>query len=323
MQAIDSGDLGAYYQLTQSFSCSGIVNFDPIGDSGAPFTGNFDGQGFTISGLTINRSGEDYVGLFGYTGSGASISNVGLTGININGRFNTGGLVGKSIDGGSITNSYSTGSVDGGWYVGGLVGFSTISIANSYSTASVTGINGNIGGLIGYSNAPVTTSYSTGNVDGDNSPNGGLIGYNNAPVTNSYSTGNVNGSDSTGGLIGFNKSTVTNTYSTGNVDGGWYVGGLVGDNYSVVSNSYSTGSVTGIATVGGLVGYNEDSISNGYWYNLQPTCDWFSNAGCPTDGPENAAEDFFNTSHSVYVGASPWDFGTIWNGTGSSYPTLQ
>ena len=59
---------------------------------GISFTGVFDGNGYTISHLTI--TGASYLGLFGRLGTGAKISNLGLEGISITGLYDIGGLVG-------------------------------------------------------------------------------------------------------------------------------------------------------------------------------------------------------------------------------------
>ena len=209
LQAINDGDLGAYYQLTQSFSCSGISNFDPIGEEATPFTGNFNGQGFTISGLTINRPFEDYVGLFGDTDSGASINNVGLTGVNITGNDYTGALVGYNRSA-SVTKSYSTGTVIGTDYVGGLFGVNWDSVTNSYSAVNVTG-GIRVGGLVGLNLASVANSYSSGRIIGS-SQVGGLVGNNTAPINNSFSTGSVSGPNYIGGLVGFNTGGISNGY---------------------------------------------------------------------------------------------------------------
>ena len=295
LQRISDGNLDTHNQLTRSFSCSEIANFDPIGDGAIQFTGSFDGQGFTISGLTINRPSEWFVGLFGYAGSGVSINNIGLTGVNITGgsRY-TGALVGWNP--GSVTNSYSTGSVTGNSEVGGLVGSNLGSVTDSYSAVIVDGHN-NVGGLVGQNLGSVTDSYSTGSANG-NINIGGLIGYNINPgsvtdsystasatgaailntyvgglagnntgsITNSYSTGNANGDGGIGGLVGLNQSSIANSYySTGSVTGtGYWAGGLVGLNYGTILNSYSTGSVTGNESVGGLVGHTSDFVTSSY-----------------------------------------------------------
>ena len=298
LQRINDGNLGTYNQLTQSFSCSDIPNFNPIGsDFASSFNGNFDGQGFTISGLTIDRPAEDFIGMFGYTGAGASISNVGLIGINITGKHDAGGLVGTNW--GTITNSYTTGNVTGtGIGAGGLVGSNFDTVTRSYSTVDVTGLD-NVGGLVGGNSFELSNSYATGNVTGNRYYAGGLTGVNVGSIVNSYSTGNVSGNETVGGLVGRNVSTITNSYSTGNiVEGVWEVGGLVGDNWA--------------------------SVTNGYWYTNDSLLDCYDggNTGCPNGESEDFASDFYSATHDVYVSASPWDFDAIWDSAGS-YPTLQ
>jgi filamentous haemagglutinin family N-terminal domain len=252
------------------------IGFDPT--SGYPaFSGTFDGLGHTITGLTINRSGDGYIGLFGY--STGTIRNVGLVGGSITGSSTVGGLVGWNA--GSITGSYNTGAVNGASNVGGLVGYNNGSITGSHSTGAVTGTN-SVGGLVGENNTNgnITSSHSTGAVTGASNV-GGLAGTNlSGSITGSYSTGAVTGSDSdVGGLAGYNSGSITTSYSTGSVAGSIDsssfprgVGGLVGTNTmsGSITNSYSTGAVTcsiggskGGGT-GGLVGYNQGSITNSY-----------------------------------------------------------
>ena len=184
--------LGAYYTVMNDIALTS-ANWTPIGDFANQFTGNFDGGGHVITGLTIN-SAADYVGLFGYVGSGGVISNV-------------------SVDGKvSATGSNSA--------VGGLIGASEGKVTNSYAAGevSVTGEYSRVGGLIGASDGEVTNSYATGVVSGagSNSAVGGLIGENYSEVTNSYATGEVSGTgsnSSVGGLIGGNDGEVTNSYA--------------------------------------------------------------------------------------------------------------
>ncbi|MBI3221905.1 MAG: PAS domain S-box protein [Nitrosomonadales bacterium] len=94
--------LGANIDMVETAALSGMWGsggFVPVGYytsyvNNAPFIGQFDGQNFTISNLTINRSAESYVGLFGY--SGAALRNVGLLDVTVNGGGSVGALVGYS-----------------------------------------------------------------------------------------------------------------------------------------------------------------------------------------------------------------------------------
>jgi filamentous hemagglutinin family protein len=209
--------LAGIYALGSDIDTSDTVNwnagsgFAPIGDNStgsnaSRFTGTFNGLNHTISNLTINRPAQDFVGLFGYKGSGSAISNVGLVG----------------------------GSVSGGSYVGGLVGNSSGgSISNAYATGSVTGSNDSVGGLVGGNSglSTISNAYATGSVSGG-SYVGGLVGWKYFGVINNYyATGNVSGVyGNVGGLVGRNNNgSITNAYATGRVAGGsWYVGGWSG-----------------------------------------------------------------------------------------------
>ena len=194
---------------------SGGTGFAPIGNSTTNFTGTFDGQGHTISNLTINLPSADHVGLFGFTGTGAVIQNVGLVGGTVSGNEFVGELVGQN--GGTVNNSYAMGSVYG------------FSFYNSYY----------LGGLVGYNRGTVSNSYATGSVSGSYYV-GGLAGANDGTVNNSYATGSVSGSNTVGGLAAINSGTVSNSYATGSVSALEYVGGLVGYNVTggTISNSF-------------------------------------------------------------------------------------
>ena len=184
----------------------------------APFNAMFDGNGYTISNLMINRPTGNSVSLFGATASNAKIANLGLLDVNVQGRSSVAGLV--SFNGGTITNSYATGLVTGtSRSVGGLVGSNSDTIRNSYATVSVSGPLSNIGGLVGSHSGMITNSYATGIVTGTGTGIsagniGGLVGVNNnGTITNSYARGEVRAAVATiGGLFGRNTGTITRSY---------------------------------------------------------------------------------------------------------------
>ena len=152
--------------------------FDGISFEGAPFIGNFDGNGHIISNLTIAASTNDYIGLFGNVGSGGQVKNLGIENVNLTGDFRVGGLVGYNSYG-LLTSCYATGSVSGTKDVGGLVGYNRIgTLTSCYATSSANGTDCNVGGLVGYNAYGVLTfCYSTGLVNGQSAV-GGLVGYN-------------------------------------------------------------------------------------------------------------------------------------------------
>lgn len=157
------------------------AGFSPIGSENSAFTGNYDGQGFTIDSIYINRAETDYVGIFGY-GMFDTIQNLAVTNAYVTGGTYTGALIGR-MHGAVAKSCYTSGSVIGTSNVGGLTGRNWDGlIRNCYSTASVEG-NDIVGGLVGEYKGTITNCYATGLVKGV-SQIGGLIG--NEATADSY-----------------------------------------------------------------------------------------------------------------------------------------
>ncbi|QZE12703.1 T9SS type A sorting domain-containing protein [Halosquirtibacter laminarini] len=121
-----------------------FMGFYPIGDSNInspcreaiPFTGNYQGNGYTIDNLYIYRPKENFVGLFGSVNNRSNkIQHLAVTNANITGNDNVGIIAGESIET-EISNCYTTGEVAGNNNTGGLVGWCGYA-ENCYSTASV------------------------------------------------------------------------------------------------------------------------------------------------------------------------------------------
>jgi len=212
-----SADLGAHYRLGNDIDASGTYGwaegFAPIGNGSSPFNGTFEGRGFVISGLYIDRPSTDNVGLFGMLKSSAVVKNITLIDVNITGGTRCGALVGRNF--GNISNCSSYGSVNGFKSVGGLVGNNKAHIDNSTSYCTVTSIDWNAGGLIGYmSDGSVLNSYATGAVSGDERI-GGFVGrYFGARshIENCYSSGFVTGNDFVGGFSGNADTSAVNCF---------------------------------------------------------------------------------------------------------------
>ncbi len=190
-------DMGASYTLANDIDASATTGsntngmwstagFVPVGDASTRFTGTLDGHGYTISGLTIDRSDEDFVGLFGHI-QNATIENVGVVDGDVAGKSSVGMLVGSTEQGSTITNSFSTGSVVGSAsFVGGLVGYSLGSvISDSYFSGTVSG-DSRAGGLVGWNNTggEISNSYAKANVTGGYT--GGLVAYNSGGIIASF-----------------------------------------------------------------------------------------------------------------------------------------
>ena len=183
MNDLDSTTAG-YTELASETANQG-KGWQPIETWGYPFKGSFDGQGYEIRDLFINRPDERGVGLFGYVGVGGVIKNVGVVNFTVSGSSRVGGLVGDNA--GTVSNSYSSSNVNGRFGIGGLMGDNWGSVSNSYATGSVTGTEFKVGGLVGFNFGTVSNSYSTGSVSGSEEYVGGLVGDNyHGTVSNSF-----------------------------------------------------------------------------------------------------------------------------------------
>jgi len=185
--------------------------WSPIGQSySVYFSGHYDGDGYKVSGLYINRPTGDYQGLFGYT-SGATIINVNITDFDITAHTCVGSLVGRADAETQIMQCSAAGVLNGYSSSGGMVGLlDSSTMYKCFTGGEVNAESHACGGLTGYAIAKTCTSncYSSSSVSG-NSNVGGLIGYlasvgsNHASVYHCYSTGFVSGNSGSGGLIGF------------------------------------------------------------------------------------------------------------------------
>lgn len=248
--------------------------FTPISaTSGNSYSGIFDGNGHTISGLYVNKSSGSQFGLFGYVKRG-TVRNLGLIDSYISGFMNIGGIVGY-LDGGTVINCYSDSYIDGSDYVGGVVGqFKSGTVTNCYNMGYIRGSSG-VGGVVGLNYAELKDCYNSGSIKGYYHPSsiGGVAGINDGTITGCYNTGTVDGtkgssSQRIGGVVGFlRKGVVTNCYNTGDVIGMYYAGGVVGEvrSNTTVENCYNTGTVyTSTQYTGGVAGYNSGTVKSSY-----------------------------------------------------------
>ena len=322
-------------------SWNGGEGWHSIGYSGTPFTGTYDGSGYSIISLTCSYpeySGE-YVGLFGYVGTGAEIKNINLVGGSLSANDKIGGLAGLVYEA-TVTNCHSSVNITGGGTAGGLIGWSQLSTITSCSATGTVWGWSNLGGLIGYSwhDTLVSNCYATGLVSAASTA-GGLIGIiEESVVKMCYATGNVRSYSSsisndrfggfTGYVMGLNgMALIENSYALGNVSctvSGDYIyssmmGGFVGYNYQTpVVNCYSKGSAAGNGFVGGFSG----RIITGGTY-ASTGCFWDTQ----TSGLSSSADGTGKTTaqmktQSTFTG---WDFSTpVWEiVSGAAYPFLS
>jgi hypothetical protein len=142
----------AHYRLTAPLDLSGMR----WGAAVVPnLRGTFDGGGLTISHLTM--AGDSHLGLFGWLGREAQISNLGIVDVNTTGDgIYDAGLVARND--GVILRCFIAGAVRGDLMTGGLVGLNKGTVAQCYSTATVSGKYA--GGLLGSNQGSVTHCYS-------------------------------------------------------------------------------------------------------------------------------------------------------------------
>ncbi|NLO77677.1 MAG: hypothetical protein GX097_04195, partial [Methanomicrobiales archaeon] len=204
--SVDSGNWSKHFIQTDDISLSGGSPTETIGNSDDMFAGTFDGQGNIISNFTIGKSGFDYIGLFGYLGSGGKITDLTVHAgdAGVSGRDNVGILVGYNF--GTITDCSAMGNATATqYYSGGLIGVNNGLITNCSASGSATAIISDAGGLVGWNNgtATITNSFATGNAKASHEHAGGLVGSNYGTITNCYATGITHANDyNAGGLVG-------------------------------------------------------------------------------------------------------------------------
>ena len=212
MQSLDFSAAASYRTTSNKVIWTTAPGWQPIGSDANRFSSIFDGNGFTIRNLLMDREESD-LGLFSVLDTAGEIKNVGLLNVSVEGTDDVGALVGQNY--GSIINSYITGTVKGDNNIGGLVGLNNNRIINSYATVTVTGTSNHIGGLVGLDDdGSIINSYATGKVEG-HLYIGGLVARSdfNSSIINSYAAAMViKRYGVVGGLISSNRGFVTTSY---------------------------------------------------------------------------------------------------------------
>jgi hypothetical protein len=297
-----SGALAGDYRLEADLDLMS-EEWMPIGSATKPFTGKFDGAGFDIDKLQINKTTSDYMALFGYVeGTYAEIKNLDI----------------------------ASGSVKARDYVGGICGYlygGTISgCGNATIIGSSSGNNSSrAGGIAGYNHGGVIKAcYNTGSASSSTSStstsssyysySGGITGNNTGSITTCYNTGSAyasapyNSYSYSGGIAGNNTGSITACYNTGSASSlanNSYSGGITGSNAGSITACYNTGSASAYFLLGGVAGSNGGSVIASYWK---------SGTGMPTKGVGNGVSTgttSFTTSFTPDASTVPeWELGT-------------
>jgi hypothetical protein len=208
----------------------------PVGSASQYFNGHFNGNGYVIKNLTINRSTESEVGLFGAT-KNSLLENVVIGGRNssIFGNLRVGGIVGFALANTRLNKSFVAANIQGREYIGGLTGQVSpkVEIENSIVSGFVRG-NNYVAGAVGYLSSPSSSLRNS--------------------VSNVVSIASISGSYNVGGLFSNSHySDIKNSYWAKDVSGQLSSSGTteansyVGVNLAVLqcATSENTGSSTG------------------------------------------------------------------------------
>lgn len=222
---------GYYIRLENDVNVSG--GFAVIGNSKRAFSGYFDGNGKTVTG--VNVEGESYLGMFAVLHN-ATVKNLTIEG-NVNGSKGTNGLLAGQIQSGTTVENVTTkGSVVGvGTDIGGLIGSSfrngdgeiviknCVNYANVSATAasavSVSATGGILGATAAGCQTYVTDSKNYGKVSTNATFGGGIVGLLRV-------------------VSGNEKSKVTGCFNFGDVSAAIQAGGIVGGSRDVIENGY-------------------------------------------------------------------------------------
>ncbi len=265
----------------RSFACVFLENdidlnakaWTPIGTKDHPFTGEFYGNGHTVTGLAI-KGNDNYQGLFGYVEGkekeNAAIKDLSVEGVIKTTATNVGGIVGSALytrlNDLSSNVKITVDRLNNNDYVavaGGIAGEALYcDIVHCFNTADITAtLQEKVGGIVGYaSGCYIRNSGNSGTITAGGST-GGIVGNyfvrsGSKGVISCYNKGTVNGNGaSVGGVIGTATSTGSdaqgvygNLYNRGDVTAQHTVGGIIGaysgGDLSTMSACYSTGKIT-------------------------------------------------------------------------------
>lgn len=277
-------DLDCHYKLAANITLKS--EFTALGSESEPFTGVIDGDNYTVTGLTINKSTQSYQALIGYMGAGAEVRNLHLRDVNVLGNKYIGSFVGYN-DGGTVTFCSASGYVEG---------------TGDYQSQENEG--GNVGGLIGNNNVgTLTNSYNLCSVKGVATGVGGLVGKSyHATVENCYNKGEVYGRmNYVAGLVGYNSSA-----------------------YSTIRSCYTVGEITAgtILTCGALYGYNNLYGTVEYCYALEGSADMLTaeGQGSAINSSFVGEEDMKSREFIADLNSSAWAYDSLMVNGG--YPIL-
>ncbi len=210
----------------------------PIGTSGTPYSGGFDGNGKAIVGMRVNGSTANQ-GLFGYAVKG-SVADAGYI---------------KDL---SLSGSVASSSTDtNGANIGGLVGYGEdITVSDIQANVDVDARGMNAGGVVGKAKGMVVERTShTGAIASTLSDVGGVFGYaDGLTLRDSFHEGSVEGSTRVGGLGGsaYNGTAFANSYASAavNTPSGGIKNAVLATGSATLKNCYYNTDLCGTGKTG-------------------------------------------------------------------------
>jgi subtilisin family serine protease len=187
---------GLFYNNGKGWLPIGNNESSSSGYTGNAFNGNFDGNGYVIKGLNINRPSEYYLGLFG-------------------------NVVGIDTEHSTIKNLIlENGNIKGQGYIGGLIGYAQyVDISNVGTNLNIIASDMYIGGVVGYIEGNINKSYNTALIEAS-SKAGGIAGSIMGDIYDTFNLGimnrynDINVTDS-GGIVGVLSGSMSNSYNLG------------------------------------------------------------------------------------------------------------
>lgn len=332
--------LDGIYNLMKDIDLNN-VNFEPIGSNELPFVGEFNGNGFTIYNMCIDRYKDSFVGMFACIDGMGVVRNLNLKNIKIQGKDMVGGICG--INYGKIYDCNVEGFIVGKNYVGGIVGDNFDGLVTNCSffgdieaQVEVGGIAGTnsrsirlcdaycringmycIGGIVGLNDGEIYCCDSTLTTKKCKDVIGGLVGKSiSGSISCNKAFVKIEGNIHLGGLVGISaNTTIYKCYSIGEIKGVLILGGLVSENCGIIKQCYSSVKINFDFNehVGGLVGIGkEEDVSNSYW-NIDVS-------GLKSSAGGTGLSDLEMKFKKSYKG---WNFVNVWNiNEGETYPSL-
>lgn len=260
------------------------AEWTPIGTTTKLFNGTFNGNGKTVSGVTINIASGSNVGFFTQLANGRLVKNLRVKG-NVTAETSSfvGGIVGNLLNG-TIEHCAFQGTVKGNASVGGIVGYNQSgSITACFASGSVEATNSKAGGIVGTNYKTLTHCYSRAEVTAkgtakgtDVGDTGGIAGVNDnssgntGAISHCYATGKITANTRAGGIVGKNNpgSVISNCIalnaeiagSTGNQ----YFGRVAGTNYGTLTGNAAWNGMTlpgGISATDNAIGTHGKSLT--------------------------------------------------------------